>query len=624
MGEASLSKRYRRQARRPVAWFRAEVFQCIRGSLPPSLPFALNSGEQHSVLPVSGIESGAIDSAPAARGLVPPLLRMLLPLIVAAVVLGVFFAWLFPPGAPAGAAPVPRFTNATAESGIVFSRQPGADEASVPTTLGGGVVFFDCDADGDVDLFLVNGAPWPWEESMAKRVGRGCVLLRNDGTGKFTDVSPLAELNVELQGMGAAAGDFDNDGLPDLFVACVGFNHLYHNRGGGRFEDITERAGVGGDANVWSTSAAWIDCDGDGRLDLVVAHYAQWPREIDLADAFTVARLGRSYGMPTGFLGCPPTVYRNLGGGRFEPASDAAGLRNVDPQTGMPVAKVLAVVPLDANGDRRLDLLFFHHTAVEALFLNRGDGTFHQGTWAGERREGMSARLADPLPFTHTGVPDQRSAALLTLENLVESLPDDPYLRLAGKGGAALLDYDGDGRLDIFSADGRAEPDLNRFDAGRDFSAQPQLFWNRRDGWSSVAAGTVGSEWDRPLVGRGTAVADIDADGDLDVVITQNAGPPRLLRNDQRRDPPWLMVDLVGTRCARDAGGARVEVHTPRRVQVQTVAPAMTFMAQSARPLYFGLGEDARVRRIVVEWPSGQRQEVRVDGVNRQLVVEEP
>jgi hypothetical protein len=206
----------------------------------------------------------------------------------------------------------------------------------------------------------------------------------------------------------------------------------------------------------------------------------------------------------------------------------------------------------------------------------------------------------------------------------MESPPDDPYLWLAGRGGVALLDYDGDGRLDAFSAGGRAEPDLNRFEAGRDFSARPQLFWNRRDDWMPVAGNAGSSDWARPLAGRGIAVADIDGDGDLDAIMTQYAGPVRLLRNDQRVDPPWLTIDLVGTRCARDAGGARVEVHTPRRVLAQTVAPAMGFMAQSSSSLYFGLGEDARVRRIVVLWPDGRRQEVRPDGVNRHLTIVEP
>jgi hypothetical protein len=150
------------------------------------------------------------------------------------------------------------------------------------------------------------------------------------------------------------------------------------------------------------------------------------------------------------------------------------------------------------------------------------------------------------------------------------------------------------------------------------------LFWNRRDHWIECPVGPGDEAWARPLAARGAAVADIDGDGDLDVILTRNDGPPRLLRNDQRHDPPWLMIDLIATRSAREAGGARVEVHTPRRVQVQTVAPAMTFMAQSTRSLYYGLGDDARVRRIVIEWPSGQRQEVQPAGINRRLAIAEP
>ena len=189
----------------------------------------------------------------------------------------------------------------------------------------------------------------------------------------------------------------------------------------------------------------------------------------------------------------------------------------------------------------------------------------------------------------------------------------------------ALLDYDLDGRLDVFSGNGRAEPDINRFEHGREFQAAPALFWNRGTGWmpAPVPAGAEGA-WARPLIARGVAAADYDGDGDLDVVITQHGAPPRLLRNDQRLGLPWLQIDLVGTHRSRDAGGARVEVHTPRRVFVQTMAPAMGFMAQSASTLTFGLGEDARVRKIVVHWPDGARQEIRPVEVNRRLLIREP
>jgi enediyne biosynthesis protein E4 len=189
---------------------------------------------------------------------------------------------------------------------------------------------------------------------------------------------------------------------------------------------------------------------------------------------------------------------------------------------------------------------------------------------------------------------------------------------LGGKLGAALLDYDGDGRIDVFSGGGRAESDVNRFEAGRDFAAPAQLFWNRGAGWGAAEAGAF------PVATvRAVATADLDRDGDLDVVLTQFGGPPVFLRNDQRSDVPWLAIDLVATRTARDAGGARVEVHTPRQVHVQTAAPAMGLFAQSSATLHFGLGDDARVRRVVVHWPSGVRQEERGLAINRRITITE-
>ncbi|HYD84642.1 MAG TPA: VCBS repeat-containing protein, partial [Opitutus sp.] len=258
----------------------------------------------------------------------PPLLPVLLPVVIAAIVTGLLFAWWFPPTPPGAVAPMVRFTDVTAEAGLLGWSSPESGET--PTTLGGGVVCFDYDNDDHDDLLFVGGAPWPWEEGMAKRVsGRSVALFRNDGSGKFRETTAMAGLNIELQGMSAAAGDFDNDGLTDVFVTGVGANHLFRNIGRGRFEDVTESAGVIAAENTWSTGATWIDFDEDGKLDLVVAHYARWSREVDLRMAFVVANVGHSYGAPAGFIGMFPSVYRNVGDGRFALVPNSAGLRDV-------------------------------------------------------------------------------------------------------------------------------------------------------------------------------------------------------------------------------------------------------------------------------------------------------
>jgi hypothetical protein len=569
---------------------------------------------------------GASRADPSPRYALPPLLPVILPILIAVIVLSVILARWFP--APAAhAVPVARFTDITEESGIHFRHRQGG--AETPTTLGGGVAVIDYDRDGHPDLFFVNGTAWPWENPAdAATAPSVCALFRNDGHGHFSDVSAEAGLAVSLQGMCPAVGDYDGDGFPDLFITAIGGNRLFHNRGNGRFEEVTATAGVGGDANTWSTGATWIDFDGDGALDLVVANYARWPGNVGLRLAFTIADVGHSYGTPAGFFSAFPSVYRNLGGGHFALVANSAGLRDIDRQTGLPMAKPLAIVPVDANGDGRLDLLFSYQTSPAALFLNQGDGTFRPWNIGREdRREGASAALvsASVRPFARSGSDDERLQALLFASMLDAHAHEEMRLSLPAKLGIVPFDYDLDGRLEIFSGEGRAEPDLNKFEPERAFRTAPLLLVNDGRAWKTAAAsGADGTAWANPVIARGVAVADLDGDGDLDVIIAQNNAAPVLLRNDQRRGSPWLRLQLTATRSQRDAGGALVEVQTPTKTIFRQVAPALSYFGQSEAVLTFGLGEDARVRRIVIHWPSGQRQELRPTAVNQTLTLTEP
>jgi hypothetical protein len=436
------------------------------------------------------------------------------------------------------------------------------------------------------------------------------------------DVTAASGLDTGTLGMSVAVGDYDGDGYPDIFVTGIGGNRLFHNLGNGRFEDVTDAAGVRGDDHLWSTGAVWIDTTGDGRLDLVVCNYARWARGTDIGAAFAAESAGPSYAAPSGFVSAFPTVYRNLGNGRFADVSARSGLNLIDRQTGYPRAGPLAVTAVDVNGDGRLDLLFKYQSGEDALFVNQGDGTFRLWAPAGAgRTEGASAGLVGTLSPAR-GVGNAGRFAVLRAAGLaLEPAPEEPLCRLRDKLGVALLDYDLDGRVDIVSGEGLAEPGISRFEGGRDFGSAPQLLWNDGRGWSRAPLGPGGMG--APLAARGVAVADVEGKGSLDVVVAQNGGPPRLYRN-QQRGRAWLRIDLVGTRCQRDAGGARVEVHTPRGILVQTMEPAMGFMAQSEKTLTFGLGDDNRVRRVVVLWPDGTRQEVRPAEVNRRIVITEP
>ena len=578
-----------------------------------------------SPIPAQG-RPGKAEGAP--RGAISPLVPVLVPLAVAAIVIGVVFSRLFPFPSRSAAAPAARFTDVTRDSGLEFVHDNGVQFGrDTPTTMPGAVAFIDTDAVGRQDLFFVAGTPWPWNAT-AGTSGQSCALYRNDGKGHFTDVTRQAGLDVNMLGMGVAVGDFDGDGFPDIFVTGIGGNRLFHNQGNGTFEDVTDAAGVRGDDHVWSMGAVWIDAFGDGRLDLVVCNYARWAREMSLQDAFAAQMAGPSYTTVAGFVSVFPAVYRNMGNGKFTEVSARSGLSVIDRQTGYPRALPLAVAAVDADGDGKLDLLFSYQSGPDILFLNQGDGTFRQWTpRSEERREGASAGLlgGNALGLAGRGQPADRfgilRAAGLALSPAAEE--SESACQLGDRLGVALLDYDLDGRMDIVSGNGLMEPALEQFEHGRAFASSPSLLWNDGQGWVRppvpAGEGVLGAR----MMARGVAVADVFGDGNLAILVAQNGGPPRLYRNEQRPRNAWLRIDLVGTRCQRDAGGARVEVHTPRGMLVQTMEPAMGFMAQSEKTLTFGLGADDRVRKVLVRWPDGNVQEVRPPGVNRRLVITE-
>ncbi|HYG34610.1 MAG TPA: VCBS repeat-containing protein, partial [Clostridia bacterium] len=274
--------------------------------------------------------------------------------------------------------PLVKFTDITAAAGIRFVHNNGAyGDKLLPETMAGGVAFFDFNNDGHQDLLLVNSTYWPGHLPAGKQPTTSA-LYQNDGQGHFTDVTAGSGLDISFYGMGVAVGDYDNDGLVDLFITAVGGNHLFHNEGQGKFREVTQDAGVGGAADGWSTSAAWIDYDNDGKLDLFVCNYIQWSAELDRAAPYELPNIGRAYGPPRNFGGAFSYLYHNEGGGRFSDVSASAGIQVRHLATRLPMAKSLAVAPIDVDNDGWIDLVVANDTVQNFLFHNERNGRFKE------------------------------------------------------------------------------------------------------------------------------------------------------------------------------------------------------------------------------------------------------
>ncbi|MBX3747694.1 MAG: CRTAC1 family protein [Verrucomicrobiae bacterium] len=543
--------------------------------------------------------------------------------------------------------PTVRFTDVTASAGIRFTHFTGAEgEKLLPETMGGGGAFFDFDGDGHPDLLLVNGAPWPWAKQPPVPAPTHA-LYRNDGTGRFTDVTAGSGLDVTFYGMGVACGDFDNDGLVDVFITAVGSNRLFRNLGNGRFEDVTASAGVGGGPEVWSTAAAFVDLDRDGLLDLVVVNYVQWSRDIDFQVGYSLDGRNRAYGPPMNFQGTVPYLYRNEGNGRFTDITAQAGLAVRNPATGVPAAKSLGIAPIDLNGDGWIDLVVANDTVQNLVFTNRHDLTFAEvGARLGVAFDPLgNARGAMGIDTVHHRNDDalaigianfanemtalyvaDRPSAIFTDEAIAEGI--GPVSRLLLKFGLFFFDYDLDGWPDLLTCNGHLEEEISLLQESQAYRQPAQLFWNAGatdGGFVPIHADRAGPDLFQPIVGRGSAYADIDGDGDLDVLFLQVGGPPILLRNDQNLGHSWIRFRLVGTRANRDAIGALVRVTANGRTQTRQVMPTRSYLSQSELPVTFGLGPGTpRIDSVEIQWPDGSRQQLDTWQVNALNTVRQP
>ncbi|MBC8354863.1 MAG: CRTAC1 family protein [Planctomycetes bacterium] len=551
--------------------------------------------------------------------------------------------------APKVEIPVAPFTDVTELAGIRFKHENGArGKKLLPETMGGGCAFFDFDNDGDQDLLFVNGQQWPSNEDAAADVARATLALyRNDGTGQFDDVTKGSGLDVSLYGMGAAVGDFDRDGRIDVFVSAVGTNRLFHNDGEGNFRDVTEGAKIGGEANEWSSSCGWFDYDGDGDLDLFVCNYVKWSREFDESQGFQLTGGGRAYGRPQSFEGTFPYLYRNEGSGKFSEVAEAAGLHIRNRDTNVPIAKSLGVTFADFDEDGQIDIIVANDTVQNLLFHNQGNGSFAEvGAIAGvafdmsgNARGAMGIDAArfrdnDAIGIAIGNFSNEMTALYVSRGDQMQFMDESistglgPKTRLELTFGVFYFDYDLDSRLDLFAANGHLEEDINRVQPSQHYAQPPQLFWNcgrqAETEFLPVPIQNCGEDLLAPMVGRGSAYADIDGDGDLDVIVLTSGQAPRLLRNEQSLGHHWLRFKLIGRECNPNAIGAWIEVQIGENIVKRQVMPTRSYLSQSELPVTIGLGDAKSVDHVVIHWPDGTNQEIGDVAIDQLTEIEQP
>jgi hypothetical protein len=548
------------------------------------------------------------------------------------------------------AIPPIRFVDVTKESGISFVHCNGAKgEKLLPETMGSGVAVLDYNGDGFPDLFFVNSCDWP--DTKNPRPAKHA-LYRNDGKGHFVDVTKEAGLDKTCYGQGVAVGDYDNDRDPDIYITALGGGYLFRNDGKGHFDDVTEAAGAGA-SNGWLTSAAFLDIENDGDLDLFICQYVEWSPAADRAQSTNLIGTGiLAYDAPSAFGGSFCILLRN-DDGKFTDISEAAGIRVRTPEHKVPVAKALGVAPCDVDGDRLVDIAVANDTVQNFLFHNLGDGKFEEiGMRAGVAYDqGGSARGAMGIDWADFKNDDSIGLVIGNFANEMMALyvSDEPpgakgrlvFADLANtyglgaptqpplKFGLFFFDYDLDGRQDILSTNGHLENDIAKVQRGQTYAQSQQLYWNSgrpgRSMYVLVDDKTAGPDLFVPIVGRGSAYLDFDGDGDLDIVVTENGGPARLFRNDGGDKKHGLRLELRGTASNRDALGARVEVKVGDQTQTRQLFVAKGYLSSVEHALTFGLGDSARADAVVVQWPSGQTTTLRsVPASHKPVFVDEP
>ena len=495
-----------------------------------------------------------------------------------------------------------------------------------PQPMCGGVAIFDYDNDGRMDIFLTNGAKLP-ELKKTDASYYNC-LLHQKSDGTFEDLTAKAGvLGEKLDfNFGVAVGDYDNDGYPDLFVCAAGRNTLYHNNGNGTFTDVTAASGIGGKPpDVLSVAAAWFDYDNDGLLDLVVSNYTTWTPQTDIR-----CMMGEKdfYCDPRKYKNAAHRLSHHLGRGKFEDVTDKSGF-------GAAPGKGMGISIADFNNDGLLDVFISNDTEPNALFINKGNGTFEErglelGVAYNENAHTGSSMGSDAKDFNNDGKVDIFYNNLMgqiwgLLRNNGDGFDHYSYASKVQKLSTpysgwsnGFIDYNNDGWKDIYSANGDV-------DQVNEKSAQHDTLFENVDGKTFVdVSQDMGKDFLHVGYQRGSAFGDLNNDGAQDIVVTSLNERPRILMNTADSGNHWLLLNLIGHKSARDAIGAQVKVTTASgRVLYNHVAVSVGFMSSSDKRVHFGLGGETQISSVEIRWPSGIRQTLRNVSADRILTVDE-
>ena len=522
-----------------------------------------------------------------------------------------------------------QFVDVTQDAGIHWKHVDGrSGQKYFMETLGSGAAFFDYDADGDPDLYFVNGAPLPGYVS--EDTPTNC-LYENNGDGTFTDVTEKAGVGDTGYGHGCAVGDYNNDGQLDLYVTNYGNNRLYRNNGDGTFTDVTEVAGV--TEPRWSSSCAFADYDQDGNLDLYVVNYIVFDIDENPWCGLKEKNI-RAYCEPDNFPAQSDTLFRNNGDGTFTDVTKAAGIYNT-------TGKGLGVVWGDYNNDGFPDIYVANDSTENLFYHNNGDGTFEEVGFIigvalsenGAAENGMGTAFGDWnndgwLDLTVTNYAQQTNTLYhndtdgfftdVTATTKTAQLTY-PYLGWA----TAFIDYDNDGYQDIFVANGHLHENLAELGQQGTYGQRNLLFRNNADDTFTEVSETLGPGMLLEDVSRGATFADYDSDGDIDIVVTNSNTAPRLLRNDGGNRKNWLQIRLVATKGSTDAIGARVKVTTGNLTQIRELRSGDGYLSQRDFTLHFGIGDYEQVDNIEVQWQSSGKQIIQSVQANQVLSLRE-